>query len=113
METMKVLCICQRGNSRSVALAYMFKDMLKHDAIAIGYETAGKDTRSILYQWAEQIIVVDSSLKDAVNDELPEGYKSKFTVWDVGPDRYFLGFHPELLKQYQQYINEPGQIKWT
>ena len=102
----KILCICQRGNSRSVALAYLFKDVFNQDAIAIGCDTAEEDTRQMLYKWAECILVVDSKLKDIVHDELPERYEEKFAIWDVGPDRYFLGFHPELLNQYMRYIDE-------
>lgn len=96
----KILCICERGNSRSVALAYLLKDGLNQDAIAMGIHTAGDDTKEMLYQWAESIILVDKRLEE----EIPEQYHHKMVIWDVGPDRYFLGFHPDLLNQYQVFI---------
>jgi predicted protein tyrosine phosphatase len=108
-ERLKILCICQRGNSRSVALAYIFKDMLDQDAIAIGIEAASNDTKEMLFEWADSIIVVDETLADGI----PNTYWSKLNVWDVGPDRYFLGFHPELLEQFAKYINENGHRQST
>ncbi len=97
---MKILCICQRGNSRSVALAYIFKDVLNQDALAMGIESASDETKEMLYGWADIIILVDKSFKD----EIPGEYRDRLRVWDVGPDRYFLGFHPDLLGQYDEFI---------
>jgi predicted protein tyrosine phosphatase len=102
MGSMKILCICERGNSRSVALAYILKDGLNQDAIAMGIRANSEETKSTLYEWADHIVLVD---KTFVN-EIPKEYQGKLVVWDVGPDRYFLGFHPELLDQYSKFIND-------
>lgn len=105
---MKILCVCQRGNSRSVALAYILKDMLNQDAIALGEETAAKDTKQMLYEWADKIIIVDKKLRKRI----PKKYAKKCTVWDVGEDSYFMGFFPGLIAQYMGYLEaETGKLK--
>ena len=103
---MKILCVCQRGNSRSVALAYIFKDRLNQDAIAMGIRTASDETKQMLYDWADSIILVDGKFAN----EMPIRHIGKTKVWDVGPDRYFLGFHPDLLRQYEEYVNKEMAI---
>ena len=101
---MKVLVVCQRGNSRSSSLAYILKDGYGHDAIAIGLESNGEEVKELLYNWAEKIILVDNRFVS----QIPEKYKSKLKIWDVGPDRFFLGVVPELMQLYQDYMkNNP------
>lgn len=99
---MKVVCICERGNSRSVALAWILKDQLGHDAVAIGIKTAGEALKTFLYEWADKIILVDKQFVD----EIPKTYKKKLLVWDVGLDRYFRGFEQDLLDQYSTYLSK-------
>ena len=65
---MKVLCICDGGNVRSVALAqyirdkegtgeaFVGQDNLKNEAIAIGEPHASKETMRMLKEWADKII---------------------------------------------------------
>ena len=101
---MKILVLCERGNSRSVALAWILKDHMGHNAIATGMRTTDDDTKKMLYDWAERIILVDKTFED----KIPEGYKSKLKIWDVGPDRFFRGFEQDLLDTYVKYINEAG-----
>ena len=101
---MKILCLCERGNSRSVALAWILKDHMGHNAIASGMRTMDDETKEMLYNWAERIILVDKTFED----EIPVEYKTKLKVWDVGPDRFFRGFEQSLLDTYVKYINEEG-----
>lgn len=101
---MKIVCICERGNSRSVALAWLLKDGLGWDAVAIGIRAAGPELKSFLYQWADKIILVDAQF----TSEIPEEYREKLLVWDVGLDRYFRGFEPSLLQLYKDYMRTEG-----
>jgi hypothetical protein len=78
--------------------------MLNQDAIAIGTETASEETKRILCDWSDIIILVDATLQD----EILQKCGDKLRVWDVGPDRYFRGFDLDLLQQYQDYLN--GQV---
>lgn len=55
---MKVLCVCEHGNVRSVALAYLIKTIYKHEAIAIGEKDTSKETRDLLIEWADKVIYV-------------------------------------------------------
>jgi predicted protein tyrosine phosphatase len=101
---MKILCICARGNSRSVALGWILKDHLGHDAIAMGIEVASPETQNMLFDWAEKIILVDKTFEN----KIPNKYKNKLKIWDVGGDRFFRGFEPELLNMYTNYLNTEG-----
>lgn len=101
---MKILCLCERGNSRSVALAWMLKDHFGMDALACGILSNGDELKNFLYKWADKIILVDQRFIDMI----PQEYKDKLKVWDVGPDRFFRGFEPELLQAYEAYLrNDP------
>ena len=113
---MKILCLCERGNSRSVALAWLLKDGMGFDALAIGMRAASEETKNMLYQWADKIILVDKDFED----EIPDEHKNKLRVWDVGKDRFFGGFSRELLAMYRNYmardenwlINRPDMEGW-
>jgi len=97
----KFLCICQKGNSRSVALAYLLKKM-GHYAIAVGYSTTPRDLLKQLCKWADQIILVAPRMMKYI----PERYRGKVLVFDVGTDVYFKGYDKGLLDKYKQYIKE-------
>lgn len=103
---MKVLTICERGNSRSVALAWLLKDGMGFDAVAMGIRAASGDTKQMLYKWADKIILVD---KDFL-PEVPQEFHDKLQVWEVGKDRYFRGFEPDLLNQYKTYMKQEGWV---
>ena len=97
---MKILCMCQKGNSRSVALAWMLKKM-KHDAIAVGFVTTRRSTRKLLYEWADLVIVLAPRYLHWIPDE----YSSKVKVYDVGTDIWFKGFKKELVLKLQNFVD--------
>lgn len=99
---MKFLAICERGNSRSVCLAWMLKDVLQQDAFAMGIKAAGPETQEMLMDWAHYILLCDKTFEDLI----PEKYKDKLKIFDVGPDRYFRGFEDSLIEQYAKYFDE-------
>ncbi len=103
---MRFLCVCHRGNSRSVALAWILKDILHHEAIAIGIEASSLETREMLGAWADTIICVDQSCLAGI----PLAYLSKTRLWHVGGDRFFRGFHPELLNLYAEFLARDAGI---
>lgn len=55
---MKVLCVCEYGNIRSVALAYLIKTIYRYEAIAVGRKNVSKDTMEVLEAWADKVIDV-------------------------------------------------------
>jgi len=89
---MKILCVCQGGNSRSVAMAYYLKKWKKHDALSFGFRDNGAEVLSLLCSWADIIIPMREEYKQVI----PEMFHDKVRVIDVGRDKY-LSIHKELL----------------
>jgi hypothetical protein len=100
---MKIVCLCQKGNSRSAALAYLLQKM-GHEAIPIGLYTASRGTRKMLYDWADRIILTYRGKEHWI----PPEYSSKLKIWDVGKDVYFRGYSEELLGQFRHYLDTEG-----
>jgi hypothetical protein len=96
---MKVLCLCQKGNSRSVVLAYMLRKLLKCEAIPVGMVTTSRSTREMLYQWADRIILVVPRYAHWI----PEEYRGKLRVIDAGGDP-FKSHDKALLKRYEAQL---------
>lgn len=92
MDKAKALTICQGGNSRSVALAYVLKYKYGVDALACSWEQNSPATIKMLCEWADVVFVMQPKFIDAVDSE----YRAKVKVIDVGEDRWFNGLHPEL-----------------
>lgn len=96
---MKFLCVCEGGNSRSVGLAFLLKYYCGQDAIAYTWRHQSPETMEMLCNWAEHIVLMNNGWED----KIPEPYRTKIMVCDVGDDRYFQP-HPDLLKQCQVFI---------
>jgi hypothetical protein len=81
---MKILCLGRKGDSRSVALAWLLK-LKGHDAIAVGMRCMGRDTRKMMLDWADKIILLHQKCQEGV----PSKYWDKLTIWPIGRDVYF------------------------
>lgn len=81
---MKALCICQGGNVRSVAMATELKQRYHIDALAAGYVKNSGDTMTMLFHWADVIVV----MKDEYREQVPTNLHVKLRVADVGDDTY-------------------------
>lgn len=106
---MKVLCICEWGENRSVAVAHHLK-FLGHETLAIGVKATTPATRRMLYRWADRIIVVDEYIRDFVtNDEQthPDD-KAKVQLWNMGPDRleWSRPLNKQLTARVRQLVTE-------
>lgn len=100
---MKVLCICEHGNVRSVALAYLIKTIYKHEAIAIGWATTSDETRLMLYDWADMIVGL------VMPKKIVRGWNvDKFRFLDVGPDVWHDPFNQEL---QHKLLRDIGKLK--
>lgn len=99
---MKILTVCDQGNSRSVQLAYPLKYKYKADVIPIGLDTTSKETLKMLFDWADHIILTDK--EQFV--KIPEGYDSKIKVWDFGDDRYIRPLNAEFAEYAKRFIEE-------
>ena len=97
---MKILCLCQKGNSRSVVLAWYLRKMFRHETLAAGMVTASRRTRRMLYEWADRIILVVPRYRHWI----PEEYHEKLRVVDAGHDPWRK--HDEaLLKRYESQLD--------
>ena len=96
--TKKILCICDWGNVRSVAMAQYIKELngkhqdfsereeeLKYEAIAIGTQVTSFKTETLLMAWADKII------------DMSEGGREF-----IGRDDWHNPRHPELKKKVEE-----------
>ncbi len=91
---MKVLTICQGGNSRSAGCGYLLKYKYGMDALACGWEGNSVETLRMLCEWAEAVIVMQEQFRQYV----PKEFHDKLYVVDVGPDVWCNSLHPEMLR---------------
>jgi hypothetical protein len=97
---MKVLCICENGNVRSVALAYLLKTIFGHEAIAIGAKKSSTETQEMLIKWADKVIIF--------NTAIPYFDKPFDIVFDLGEDKWHNPLAQELIhKLYKELSKHP------
>lgn len=94
---MKILCVCEGGNVRSRALAYVLHDLKGHEAIPVGVRWMSSETAHMLSAWADRIVVMQSHL--AAHFAVIPDAKPKIRILDVGPDTYGLNISPDLMRQ--------------
>ena len=102
--------MCQGGHVRSVALKYILKYTYGHDVLACGWESNTLETREMLYNWADAIIIMQREFIRYVPEQhhnKPDGTRKLF-AYDVGPDNYGNPFHPGLQEQLRQMIRRHG-----
>lgn len=92
---MKMVCMCQGGNSRSVACAFLMKYEYGHDALSLSWQANSDETKNMLFDWADAIIVMTEDFTQYV----PTKYWAKLAVVDVGDDIWGNGLHPDLLNK--------------
>lgn len=98
---MKYLCVCDGGNVRSHALAYVLHDLQGHEAIPVGRMRVSAETMAMMCAWAERIVL----MQPHVMESIPAEYHAKVIVTDVGVDRFGIHIHPELFGMVKQAAN--------
>lgn len=100
---MKILCLCDHGNNRSVHFAHQLK-YWDHDVIAAGLDKNSAVTLSMLYAWADVIIIT----AEFQREKLPKYYRDdpKVKLFSVGPDIYPRPFNPILLELVKKILKE-------
>lgn len=96
---MRILCVCAHGNNRSVQFAHLLK-YWGHDTIAIGLDTTTEETLEMLFKWADHIILTEAG------QLIPDDYRSKVHMWNVGPDTYPRPFNPELHAKAKEFLED-------
>lgn len=100
----RILCVCQYGHSRSVALCRVLHAR-KFNAVAVGVGTAG-GALAVLAAWADAICVLEPHFGQAV----PDDCKHKIRVFNVGPDQWSNPYHPELIKLLEGMADVAGFV---
>ena len=95
-----MLCVCQYGHSRSVALARALHAR-KVPAVACGVATAGS-ALATLTAWAEHVLLLDDALRGAI----PVADVGKVISFHVGPDRWVNPYNAELAAILSAMIDE-------
>lgn len=100
---MKILALCQGGHVRSVSAKFILhygqmgtpygKGPL-HDVLCCGWQSNSKETKLLLFEWADKIIIMDEKFRQFI----PSIYHDKLLVFHVGDDVFGAAFHPELMK---------------
>lgn len=98
---MKILCVCNRGVSRSPTIAALLTNA-GHDALAVGSDTASFETRRVLSDWCEMAIFTDASQVPAFPD-----LKAHSEVWPIA-DAYPRPFNKELHSLVVRLIAQKG-----
>jgi hypothetical protein len=111
---MKILAVCQGGHIRSVAAKFLlhygqmgtpYGQGPMHDVLCCGWQSNSQETRNMLCEWANKIIVMDERFKQFI----PSKYNNKLLVFHVGDDVFGAAFHPQLMnmvwEKYQNNIN--------
>lgn len=90
---MRILCVCHAGTVRSGAMAFYLKHC-GHDALALSSKYNSEETKHLLYEWAEKILVMDYTLIFTI----PQEYQLKVINTNVGNDVWQNPLHPDLLE---------------
>jgi hypothetical protein len=78
-------------------MAYWLHDHCSSEAIPVGRMRVSENTMAIMCNWADRIILMQPHMIESIH----EAHHHKCKVVDVGPDRYGIWIHPDLLKQVQ------------
>jgi hypothetical protein len=102
---MKVLAVCAYGNVRSSCLARQLKDWYFVDALAAGLVANTPETLTMLFNWADLILMTDMSLdpKNYIHSDVGQ---EKIRNFDVGRDRWGTPTAPELAQIMTDKIEE-------
>lgn len=115
----KILTVCRAGLIRSSALANVLKlHFSPVDVLPCGigtYDTGRfntEETLEMLFTWADKIIVMEEHYQW----KIPEQWRKKVMVCEVGPDTYKSNTNPQLIDKVYRWTRENAeklQIKET
>jgi len=106
---MKIVTTCQGGHVRSVALKYLLTYKYGHEVLACGWESNKEDTRNMLYEWADVIVIMQAEMEKYVDPKHHnDGERRKLYCYDVGEDVYGNPFHPTLQQSLDHMIQSHG-----
>ena len=108
---MRVLCVCSRGNVRSVNMAYLLREACEIEAAAIGYNSSTRSIRHSLFGWADLVIVMDEGVAlQLKTDVTAQVHREKIKHCLIGLDRSGVdwAFKHELLEDLKRWLEKNG-----
>jgi galactitol-specific phosphotransferase system IIB component len=96
---MKILTVCDQGCNRSVMFAHLLK-YWNNDTIPIGLKNTSNETLTMLFNWAEIILLT------AKDQKVPPKFEHKVLLCDVGPDTYPRPFNKDLHEKVKRYLDQ-------
>lgn len=100
VSNLKVMTMCRGGNVRSATLAYVLKYKYHVDAVACGHEGNSKETRKMLCEWADYILVAELYMREFIDKE----YQYKTHVYEIGADTWGMALHPDLIAKCDRLL---------
>jgi hypothetical protein len=91
----KILCVCDRGHSRSPTIASLLRER-GHDTLSCGVDKATFETRKMLSDWCELAIFTDAAQIPAFPDL--NGRAQVWPIADVYPRPYNKDLHALALR---------------
>lgn len=107
MKRKKFLTVCEGGNVRSVSLAFLLKNN-GQDAVAASWRWNSPETLALLCEWADYVYV----MQDEFKEKIPERFRDKVGIADVGPDRFGNPLHPELIQILSPWVAQWEARDW-
>ena len=98
---MKILCLGRKGNNRAVALACLLK-LKGHDAMSAGMRCMGRDTRKMMLDWADKIILLHNKCIEGV----PRDYHDKLIKFHVNCVEEFPTFREGIIDTFKEFIEK-------
>lgn len=99
----KIVTVCDLGCNRSVMFAHRLK-FWGNDTIPIGLKNTTLSTLEMLFHWADLIITTAS------DQEIPDQFKHKVILLDVGPDVYPRPFNKVLNQKASQLLKDNCEV---
>lgn len=81
--TIRILCVCEMGNVRSVGTRRRLNRRGYRNVIAIGAINTNDKTLAMLYKWADKILIAEPWMGQYLPDDTDNKIVKEFTI---GPD---------------------------
>lgn len=87
-DKIKILTICEHGNIRSVAMAYLIKTIYqhKHEVLSCGIKDISKKTFWQLCSWADKVVFMDKKLVPSVIEYDDKNHMPEIIIANLGKD---------------------------
>lgn len=108
MKVNKILTVCENGNIRSACMKYLIVTLYRHkyDVINIGVRNTSKETKKMLYHWADKIFVMDKDLYDEVLFDIPTNKDiNQVILTNVGTDIWWDAKNQQLIHKCLKLIS--------